>query len=84
MTTLAGLVEEIEKHFNEKVRRANLSDGLKERIDELIDNATEEIDDILREVDRKIDCEIEQESTPVYTYEQEYRDMCDFIYKNQL
>lgn len=70
--------------FDKKTKNADISDELRDKLDEIIDYTTTNIGELLDDANREIDYEIEQESRPVYTSEQEYIDKVNFIYNCQL
>jgi len=76
--------ELVEDFFDKKTRNASISEDLDDKIKDIVFNTKENIEEILDDASREIDFEIEEESRPVYSYDQEYIDKANFIMNCQL
>lgn len=78
------VIDMVGEFFDKKTKNACISDELREKIDQIIDYTTTNIGELLDDADREIDYEIDKESRPVYSQEQEYNDKVSFIMNCQL
>lgn len=75
-----SLREDIEGYFYKKIKNANISDELRDKIDDLIWNYINNIQDEAYFLDSQIDDEIMNFSIPKHTQADDLRDMESFIY----
>ena len=74
----------VEGFFDEKTKRASISDELKTKFEELVDKTVVDMCEILKDADLTIDYDIREESAPKYSMEQELNDRDNFIYNCQI
>lgn len=82
---LIDIRESIEKYYDKKLKHFGFkSDEEETEVNDKIDEVIDDMQDFMMEKDHEIDSFLEELSTPKHPYMDEYNDMANFIYNEQL